>query len=346
MAEVSETTAGVLGQAGEKARWAVLGPGTISADFAVGLAQSDLGVLHAVGSSSPERAEAFAATHGASVTGNYEEILARSDVDAVYIGTVHPAHLAQATAALDAGKAVLCEKPLTTSYQDTSALIAHAQERGVTLVEAFKYRFSPLYHELIRLLRDGAIGQIHHIDSACSFSMPPHVNEGRLFDPALAGGGILDVGCYPVSFAVGLAGALGQGVGEGAAQVRSAVGTIGQTGVDEWASGIFELGAITATLRTGIRMDSPDLLTIHGSAGRIDVPGVWGTRRATGSSAVLHRLGRESVEIETASVDPFAAEADGLVRALRAAQLQAPEMPWADSALTARLLQEWRDHLS
>lgn len=330
-------------QAG-KTRWAVLGPGTISADFAVGLTTSEFGVLHAVGSSSPQRAESFAATHGASITGSYDEILARGDVDAVYIGTVHPAHLAQATAAIDAGKAVLCEKPLTVSHRDTSALIAHAQSKGVTLVEAFKYRFSPLYHQVVGLLRDGAIGQVHHIDSACSFSVPVH--EGRLFDPELAGGGILDVGCYPVSYAVGLARAVGQGADGDSTGVRSAVGTIGQTGVDEVASAVIELGAVTATVRTGIRLNAPGTLTIHGSAGRIDLPQVWGSRRATATSAVLHRLGQDSLEIEAPAVDPFGSEADGLVRALRAGRLEAVEMPWDESILTVRLLQEWRDLLS
>jgi dihydrodiol dehydrogenase / D-xylose 1-dehydrogenase (NADP) len=120
-------------------RWALLGPGAISADFARALPNSQNGVLHAVGSSNPARAAAFAQQHGAAVSGTYADILARDDVDAVYIGTVHTTHAELAIAALEAGKAVLCEKPVTPTVADTQRVIAVAREQKRPLLEAYKY---------------------------------------------------------------------------------------------------------------------------------------------------------------------------------------------------------------
>src|SRR6478735_10379704 len=124
-------------------KWAVLGPGAISRDFVTGLRSSSLGVLHAVGSSSPARAAAFAAEHGAEASGTYDDVLARDDVDAVYIGTVHSTHADLAIRALEAGKAVLCEKPASPTLDDVERILETAARAGRPFVEAFKTRFGP-----------------------------------------------------------------------------------------------------------------------------------------------------------------------------------------------------------
>ena len=150
----------------ERTRWAVLGPGVISGFFARALPRSEHGLLHAVGSSDPTRAQVFAREHGAPVAGGYAEVLARDDVDAVYIGTVHTTHAELCTAALEAGKAVLCEKPVTTTAADTRAVLAVADRASVPFLEAYKYRFGPLADELRRIVRDGAIGRPVHVEAA------------------------------------------------------------------------------------------------------------------------------------------------------------------------------------
>lgn len=331
-------------------RWAVLGPGVIAHDFLVGLAASETGTLHAVGSRSPERAAAFAAQYGAPVSGSYEEILACGDVDAVYVATVNSTHLSLVTAALAAGKAVLCEKPLTPSVAETRLMLAAAAASGVPFVEAFKYQFGPLADAVRMLLADGAIGQVNVVDAA--FGGWDRAGVGRLYDPALGGGAILDVGAYPASFAAGVAAASGvvaSGVDDAdrlPVSVRSAAGIIGETGVDLHSSVVLGLGPITATLRTTVRMDPDMAVSIHGSHGSIEIPDVWGSRTESGERLVLRRVGHEVEEIVVARVQPMAAEADAIAVALANGADEAPEMTWGSSLLTARLLESWRAALT
>ena len=160
-------------------------------------------MLHAVGSSDTGRAEAFASTYGAPVAGTYADVLARDDVDAVYIGTVHTGHAPLAIAALDAGKAVLCEKPVTPTPEATASVLEAAARSGRPFLEAYKYRFGPMADALRQLVESGELGRLERLEASFGFESDPQ--SGRLFDPALAGGAILDVGGYPASLAVGIA---------------------------------------------------------------------------------------------------------------------------------------------
>ncbi|OJX97408.1 MAG: hypothetical protein BGO96_05700 [Micrococcales bacterium 73-15] len=333
-------------------RWAVLGPGVIARDFLVGLRASSRGTLHAVGSRSPERAAAFAAENGAPVSGTYEEVVVHDDVDAVYVATVNSTHLRLVEASLAAGKAVLCEKPLTPSLADSSAMLEAVARSGVPFLEAFKYRFGPLADRLRELLADGAIGEVHLVDAA--FGGRDTRGVGRLYDPALGGGAILDVGAYPASFAVGVATASGavaadlSGVdGLAAADavdvaVLSRAGIVGETGVDLHASVALGIGSLTATLRTSVRSDLDGAVAIHGSHGSIEVPDVWGSRTGSGDRLVLRRVGRDVEEVRVPVVQPMAAEADAVAVALATGAVEAPEMTWGESLLTARVLEAWR----
>lgn len=320
------------------ARWAILGAGAISRDFAHGLTHASLGRLHAVGARSAAGARLFADEHGAPVAGAYDEILARDDVDAVYIGTVHTTHAPLAIAALEAGKAVLCEKPLTVTPADTDALLGVAERTGMPLVEAFKYRFGPFPQRLRELIADGAIGEILEVETTIGFTAS--ARTGRLFDPAVAGGAILDAGCYPVSLAVGVAAWAGQPLA--GARVVSAEGQIGETGVDERASAVLRLGGVTARVRTAIIEDLPRAARIVGTAGQIDVPNVWGSRQQSTDAAVLRQADGSVQELTTATVNPMAAEADAVIAALRDGRTEAPEVPWEESRVIARVLEEWR----
>lgn len=320
------------------ARWAILGAGAISRDFANGLSHASLGQLHAVGARSAGDARTFADAHGAPVAGTYDEILDRDDVDAVYIGTVHTTHGELAIAALETGKAVLCEKPLTTSAADTDAVLAVAARTGLPLVEAFKYRFGPFPDLLRRTIAEGAIGDIVEVVTTIGFTATERT--GRLFDPAVAGGAILDAGCYPVSLAVGVAAWAGQSLDD--ARVTLAEGLIGDTGVDETASAVLQLGAVTARVRTAIVEDLPRSARIVGTTGAIEVPNVWGSRQQSTDAAVLRRLDGSVEHLTTATLNPMAAEADAVIAALRDGRAEAPEMPWAQTRVIARLLEDWR----
>lgn len=322
----------------EPARWALLGAGAIAIDFVHALPHARLGRLYAVAARDAARAEEFARVHGAEVWGTYEEVLARSDIDAVYVATVHTTHAPLVHAALDAGKPVLCEKPLTATPADTDAVIAHAARAGVPLVEAFKYRFGPFADRLQELVAGGALGELVEIEASCGFAAGERV--GRLFDPATAGGAILDVGCYPLSYAVGLAAAAGRDIA--AASVTEAHGILGPTGVDETATVHLDLGGTRAVLRTSIVEEQPSSARLVGTRATLEIPNAWGSRSESAHTATLHHVDGRVETIETDVVQPMAAEADALVAAVREGRLEAPEMPWEQSAVIARLLHEWR----
>lgn len=319
----------------DKARWAVLGAGVITGDFLAALPHADHGVLHAVGARDGIRAREFAERHGAPVAGTYDEVLARDDVDAVYIGTVHTTHAELAHAALAAGKAVLCEKPLGISTAETEAVLAHAARVGLPVVEAFKYRFGPFPERLRELVSSGAIGELRAVDSTLGFAAGAH--EGRLFDPATAGGAILDVGCYPASLVVGLAAWAGI---DQPPVIVDADGVVGA--VDERARATIAFGDVEARIATAITADLPRRAVVHGTEGVLEIENVWGSRVVSTADAVLRRPDGTIERIHTDTISPMAAEADATILALRDGRTEAPEMPWAQTRTTARLLEEWR----
>lgn len=320
----------------EPARWAILGPGEISGFFTRSLSNARHGVLHAVGSRDVARAHAFADTYGAPVAGTYAEVIERDDVDAVYIGTVHSTHVELALAALDAGKAVLCEKPVGVTAAETAHVLERARERGLPFVEAFKYRFGPFPERLRQLVSSGGIGELTEVTA----TLGSRVSGGlpRLFDPATAGGTILDAGCYPVSLAVGLAawtGALDD------VALAEAWGVVGETGVDVHATATVRFGDAVARVGSSFVEKLPRAVVISGTRGRLEIPNVWGSRGESTGEATLHRADGGVEQLRTETVDPMAAEGDATILALREGRTEAPEMPWDQSLATARLLDEW-----
>ncbi|MFT3797309.1 Gfo/Idh/MocA family protein [Microbacterium sp.] len=318
-----------------RARWAVFGAGAITADFVRALPAAEHGVLHAVAARDADRARAFADAHGAPVAGTYEQILARDDVDAVYLGTVHTTHAPLAHAALDAGKAVLCEKPLGVAPAETDELVAHADRVGLPLVEAFKYRFAPFPALLRQLIAGGTLGELRELETSIGFAAD--TREGRLFDPATAGGAILDAGCYPVSLVVGVAAWAGIATEP---VVVAADGVVGA--VDEQARATITVGPLTARVATAITAPLPRRTVIRGTAGELEIPNVWGSRVESADAGILRRRDGSVEEVRTGTISPMAAEADATILALRAGRREVAEMPWAQTRATARLLAAWR----
>ncbi|WP_217185036.1 Gfo/Idh/MocA family protein [Streptomyces sp. AC495_CC817] len=318
-------------------RWAVLGPGVISGDFATGLRDSRHGVLHAVGSSDRDRAAAFAAERGAAASGTYDEILSRDDVDAVYIGTVHTTHADLAIRALDAGKAVLCEKPITPTAAETDRVLAAAARSGRPFVEAFKQRFGPFAELLRGLIADRELGEPLSLVAAFGYDQSPRT--GRAFDPALAGGAILDVGCYPASLAVEVARLAGWG------DAPASFGEVDAqwvNGVDADTTARLTIGRLAVELRTAVIREMPGSAVIRCTDGDIVMPDAWGSRTESPSSLILRRGAEESV-VTVPVVQPMGAEADAVSLALAEGRVEAPEMTWADSAAIARLCSGWLD---
>ena len=165
--------------------------GGIAKAFAQGVQHSRLGTLAAVGSRSSEQARAFAAQFDIpNAHGSYEELLADPEVEAVYISTPHPFHAEWIVKAAEAGKHVLCEKPIALNHAEAMAAAEAARKHDVLLMEAFMVRCHPFIETLKDLIRDKVIGDVRLIQATFSFHGAFHP-EGRLFSNALGGGGIL-----------------------------------------------------------------------------------------------------------------------------------------------------------
>lgn len=182
-------------------RWGILGPGRIARTFAHDLRLVPGAELTAVGSRSEARAAAFARELGfASAYGSYEELLADDSVDAVYVASPHALHVVHVTAALEAGKHVLCEKPITLRASDAEELFALAHVRERLLMEAMWTACHPVVRAVQHALREGTFGTPRQLHAELGFvvASPP---EDRLLDVALGAGALLDMGIYPLTFA-------------------------------------------------------------------------------------------------------------------------------------------------
>ncbi|WP_308466084.1 Gfo/Idh/MocA family protein [Rathayibacter soli] len=347
-------------------RWGIVGPGSIAHRFADQLSHSRTGRLTAVASRSLDRARAFAgeytdpagvrdaaaprdapaprdaaatAATGIRSYGSYAELFADPEVDAVYIATVHTEHVQGAIDAARAGKHIVCEKPLAVNQAGVFAIVDAARTAGVYLAEGYMYRFHPQTAKLVELVRDRAIGELQHVEASFTYAAELPA-EHRLMNPALAGGGILDVGGYPVSAARLLAGAA---VGELFADPVSFTGrgTVGATGVDEWASASLEFrSGISAHVTCGTTIDIGSGIVLYGSAGRITVADPWLPSVTDGSRIEIARAGAAVTSIRIPGAYQYALQADALAENLAAGQ--SPQIMWADSIGNARVLDQWR----
>ena len=320
--------------------WGILGPGGIARAFAGQLPQSRTGRLVAVASRDAARAEGFAAEFGGERSyGDYAALLADDEVDAIYVATPHPWHFDWSLRAIRAGKHVLCEKPLTLNHAWSMALVEAARRADVFLMEAFMYRCHPQTKRIAELVRDGAIGEVRHVESSFSFNAD-FATDGRIYDAELGGGGILDVGGYPVSMARLIAGAAtGQAFADPVSV--SAVGRIGETGVDEWTTASLGFASgLTASVSCGIRLARENTLRVLGSEGYLVVAEPWLPSATEPTTIEVHRVGAEVEEITIAPQGLYAAEADAVAAHL--ARRQAPEMSWADSLGNMAALDRWR----
>jgi len=334
----------------DRLRWGIIGTGAIASDFAKALRGSDqCEVVNAVGSSLA-KSDAFAETFGlAHSSASIDALLSDDDVDAVYIATPHPMHEQQALAAIDAGKAVLCEKPITVDAAGAERVVNAARDKGVFLMEAFMYRCHPLIAEVLDKLKAGVIGEVRHVRADFGFYMERQPGH-RLFSPALGGGGILDVGGYPASFARLIAGVVNDTPFDEPADLR-ATGTIGPTGVDELAVAQLRFASgVTAQLTCAVHHDVGTGAWVFGDKGVLHLPDPWIPQSdrhglTTGYTITRNDRPAESFTV-TADRATYALEAEYAAGAMRSAQ-QAPwpAMSWEDTLGNMRLLDAWREQV-
>lgn len=329
-----------------KLNWGVITTGLIARKFATDLLQSRTGRLVAVGARQLADAEKFAQDFGgARPHGSYEALLADPEVQAVYIATPHPLHREWAIKAAEAGKHILCEKPLTLRLTDTLQIIDAAKRHGVFLMEAYMYRFHPQTLKIVELVRSGAMGDLRLIRASfnvmCNFD-PEH----RMFKKSLGGGSILDLGCYPITFSRHIAGAVtGKAFVEpvefhGTGRVHPLVGT------DDFATAVVRFpDDVFGELSCGSTMRNDSSAQIFGSKGWIDVPNPF-TPGLLGKDEeiILHRTDGappERIAIKSPDVGLYAYEADAVAEAIARGDCEEPLASWADTIGTAKLLDAW-----
>lgn len=242
--------------------WAILGPGGIARAFAKDLAHLDGHSIGAVGSRSLSNAENFAAEFGGKPYGSYEELVNDPSIDAVYVATPHPAHHDNVIMALNAGKPVLCEKPFSVNAVQAQAMVDAASKNQVALMEAMWARFLPHYAKVREIVASGVLGQILSIHADHGQRLADR-GIARLVEPSLAGGALLDLGIYPISFAHMI-------LGNPTSITSSAVMT--DKGVDAQSSMIFSYkhGA-QAVLTTTMMEQTPCRAVVAGLDGWLEI---------------------------------------------------------------------------
>jgi predicted dehydrogenase len=246
--------------------WGILATGGIANGFTKDLAVAGLRAV-AVGSRSQERADAFGERHSIPHRhGSYESLVADPDVDIVYVATPHSGHAEAALLALEAGKHVLVEKPFTVNAHEARSVTRLAAERQLLVLEAMWTRWLPHMLRLHEILDAGTIGDVrtvlaeHHQDTDKN-------PEGRMLNPELGGGALLDLGIYPVSFAVDVL---------GAPHSVLATASFTDTGVDRQTAIVLEHeGGRQSVLHTALDTRGANRAVVLGTLGRIELDPVW-----------------------------------------------------------------------
>ena len=279
--------------------WGILGPGGIAKAFAEDLKKLNGHSIAAVGSRTLSNAQSFANTFGGTAYGSYEELVADPQVDAIYVATPHPAHKENVILALNAGKPVLCEKPFAVNAVEAQQMVDAAHKNGVALMEAMWARFLPHYAQVREIIASGVLGKIHTIQADHGQRLADQ-NIPRLVEPTLAGGALLDLGIYPVSFAHMI-------LGNPSKITSSAVLT--DKGVDAQTSMIFDYAdGAQAVLNTTMIEQTPCRAVVAGLNGWLEIDRTFynpasmrvvlndGTTTEYPSSYVGHGL-REQAEV-------------------------------------------------
>ena len=279
--------------------WGILGPGGIAKAFAEDLKKLNGHSIAAVGSRTLSNAQSFANTFGGTAYGSYEELVADPQVDAIYVATPHPAHKENVILALNAGKPVLCEKPFAVNADEAQQMVDAAHKNGVALMEAMWARFLPHYAQVREIIQSGVLGKIHTIQADHGQRLADQ-NIPRLVEPSLAGGALLDLGIYPVSFAHMI-------LGNPSKITSSAVLT--NKGVDAQTSMIFDYAdGAQAVLNTTMIEQTPCRAVVAGLNGWLEIDRTFynpasmrvvlndGTTTEYPSSYVGHGL-REQAEV-------------------------------------------------
>ncbi len=330
----------------EKLRWGIIGAGGIAGAFVQGVKSSKRGEMLAIASRSQAKADAFGEENDVPRRyGSYEAMLEDGDVDAVYVATPHPMHAVWAIRCAEAGKHILCEKPVTLNAAEAMTVIDAANRHDVFFMEAFMYRCTAQTRRIVGLIRDRAIGDVRAIEARFSFDVGDNV-EGRHLKHDLAGGGIMDIGCYCASMARLIAGVANGGEVAEPLEVH-AVGSLHEkTGTDVYTTALLKFpGDIIASLTCAVQLGQPSTVTVYGTEGQFEVLSPWFCQGHTGGSSkiIVHPKGQKSRTITVrSSAGLYSGEVDHVAKNLRKREGQFPAMSKADTLGNIQVLDQWR----
>ncbi len=309
-------------------KWGIIGAGHIAAKFATALNSLDHTELTAVASRDLSRAKEFAGRfHIGKAYGSYEEIVNDPEIDVIYIGTPHTEHKKNAMLCMEHGKAVLCEKPFTLNYTEAQELVELAERKNIFLMEAMWTKFLPTTRIVKQWIENKVIGDVSYMNISFGFRSefdPTH----RLYNPVLGGGALLDVGVYPISYAIHLMGRFPDKV--------SGSAFLGQSHVDE-------LNVITLLYNEGVIADLSSAIVaatgndavIVGDKGRIVVPNFW-----TAESAEAYDANGKLIDsfFHPFTSNGYVYEAEEVNRCILEGRKQSEVIPLQDTLDIMRLL--------
>ena len=306
-------------------KWAILSTAHINRLVIPGAHASDKVDLVAVASRDLARAEEYARKWEIPVAyGSYEELLADESIDAVYISLPNTMHCEWSIKAVEAGKHVLCEKPMSRHPDDVVAAFDAAEREGRLLSEAFMWRHNPQTAQLVALLEAGAIGDVRHVRSVFSYSL--YDPDNIRLQTEVEGGALMDVGCYCVS---------GSRLVAGEPDAVAGLAWLGETGTDWVFQGMMRFpGGVLAQFHCGTALPEADELEVIGSEGSLFLDDPWHARRP----GIELRRGEEIEWIDLEPVDSYQLELENLSDAIRGeAELL---LGREDAVAQARVLEE------
>ena len=318
----------------ETVRWGILGTGGIARAFATALMATPGATLAAVGSRSVDSAAKFGREFGSPAAyGSYQALCDASGVDIIYIGTPHPLHAENATMALRAGKAVLCEKPFTMNLREAAQVVALAREKKLFLMEAMWTRYMPALAELKRIVASGEIGTPRQLHADFGFHAPTDPAH-RVNDRALGGGALLDLGIYPLSIAAAIMGPVKQ---------VQALAEISATGVDaQTGFNLLHEGGGMSVCSCSLLARTPDELTVSGPLGRVRMDTMF---HCSSSLTVTLADGATRVVPAPYLGNGYVHEALEATRCVREGLLESPGMPLDETLALMGLLDTIRGQI-
>ncbi len=311
----------------KKIRWGIMGTGKIARVFANDLKYTEGAILQAVGSRSADKANAFG--HSFQIPNrhsSYEDLAADPDVDVIYIATPHTYHTDNSLLCLRSGKSVLCEKPFAINEEKAKAVFREAKNSKLFIMEAMWSRYFPLYAKVRELIDNKTIGDVQLIQADFGF-FSDYNPEGRLFNPELGGGALLDIGIYPIDLTQYL-------MRDYPASIQSDA-VMNNDGIDLQSSYILRYeNGVLATLASSIRTRLPNNALISGTKGslQLHVP-FWHPNKLT----VHTEEDKHTIEMPY-SGRGYHFEADEVMQCLRKGQLESKIMTHDETLRTIRIM--------